>query len=84
MNSSLQPFTIAQLLGFLERLDAGQISYTLTSVRPDAVMVRIDVPGERWEVEFMSDGWLDVEIFRSIGGVQDESVLERLFDEFST
>jgi len=46
-------------------------------------MIQISVPGERWEVEFMSEGWLEVEVFRSIGGVQDETALDRLFEEFS-
>ena len=83
MKREEQPFTIPQLMDFLERLSAARIHYALTAVRPDAIMVKISVPGERWEVEFMRGGWLEIEVFRSIGGVQDETVLDRLFEQFS-
>lgn len=72
------------LLDFLAQLDAAAIRYTLASFRDDALMVRVSVPGERWEVEFMRDGSIEVEVFRSDGHVvDDDSALERLFKEFS-
>jgi hypothetical protein len=67
---------------FLNRLDAVHISYNLNRVR-DALMVEIDVPGERWEVEFMDDGGVEVEIFRSDGVLKDEAVLDVLFERFA-
>jgi hypothetical protein len=44
------------LLAFLLRLDAWSVAYHPTSVRPDAIMVQLAIPGERWEVELMADG----------------------------
>ncbi|MGI8683589.1 MAG: hypothetical protein ACR2MO_00540 [Acidimicrobiales bacterium] len=83
MSQGSQPFTVPEFLDFLERLTAARIHYTLDSVRSDAVMVRIAVPGERWEVEFLREGWMEVEVFRSSGGIQDSTALDRLFEEFS-
>jgi hypothetical protein len=57
------------LLAFLRRLDAAHIRYTLRRSRDDAVMVQVAVPGERWEIDFLEDGDIDVEVFRSAGGV---------------
>jgi len=45
-------------------------------------MVRVDVPSERWEVEFFADGHVEVELLRSGGphsGLQGEEALDRLF-----
>jgi len=60
----------SDLLAFLRRLEAARIHYTLRHSRDDAVMVEIAVPGERWEVDFLEDGDVDVEVFRSDGGVK--------------
>ena len=32
-------------------------------------MVRVTLPGERWEVEFFDDRQPEVEVFRSDGGI---------------
>jgi len=45
-------------------------------------MVIVTVPGQRWEVEFLEDGRVDVEKFVSDGTISDEGELRRLFDEF--
>ncbi len=60
----------SNLLGFLRRLEEARIPYTIRHSRDDAVMVEVVVPGERWEVDFLEDGDVDVEVFRSAGGVQ--------------
>ena len=59
----------SHLLAFLGRLSAARIPYTIRHSRPDAIMVRVVVPGERWEIDFLEDGDVDVEVFRSAGGV---------------
>ena len=41
-------------------------------------MAQINVPGERWEVEFLSDGTVDVEVFRSNGDIHDERMIDTL------
>ncbi|WBL15714.1 MULTISPECIES: hypothetical protein [Sutcliffiella] len=45
-------------------------------------MIEIVVPGQRWEVEFLGDGTIDVEKFISDEGYYDESELNVLFREF--
>lgn len=67
------------LTNFLDRLDNADIHYNLSSLRESAVMVAVSIPGERWEVEFMSDGEIEVEIFETDGDIHDESILDELF-----
>ena len=65
----------ARLLDYLNSLDAAHLSYTLKHTRPDSVMIDVSVPGWRWEVEFMSDGSVDVERYRSVAGVENDPAL---------
>ena len=73
----------ADLLSFLKRMDDAKIACTLRHSREDALMVRINVPGERWEVEFLQDGDVEVERFISDGDIQPASALDELFARFS-
>lgn len=68
-----------RLLDFLERLDSAKISYTMEHSRDDAVMVIAFAPGEYWEIEFLADGEIEIERYRSSGHIDDEAVLEELF-----
>ncbi len=70
--------SLQRLLAFLATLTEGSIQYSLTSVRSDALMVQVAVPGERWEIEFKADGSIEVEVFRSSGEIEDASALQRL------
>jgi hypothetical protein len=71
-----------RLLDFLNRLDRVRISYKLGHTRPDSVMIDISLPGWRWEVEFMVDGSIDIERYRSVAGVEnDPRLLEVLFED---
>jgi hypothetical protein len=70
---------LQKLLDFIVKLEEHGIFYALTSVRSDAIMVEIPVPGERWEVEFFPDGQVEVEIFRGGSEIMGEEALERLF-----
>jgi hypothetical protein len=77
---------LQKLLSFMKRLDASKIHYSLDRVREEAVMVRVDVPGERWEVEFFVNGQIEVEVFSSGGphnGIEGEESLDRLFETFT-
>lgn len=74
---------LSKLTNFLDRLDGADIHYTITSVREGAVMVGVTVPGERWEVEFMSDGDVEVEVFKSDGEILDYSSIGDLFQRSS-
>ncbi|MEZ5166356.1 MAG: hypothetical protein R2695_07640 [Acidimicrobiales bacterium] len=74
---------VADVLQFVGRLTVARISFSVRIVRDDALMVEAHVPGERWEVEFMADGTVEVERFSSTGEIGDYSLLEELFEEFS-
>jgi hypothetical protein len=75
-----------ELLAFLRRLDDAKIHYELRQSREEAIMVCINVPGERWEVEFVDYGdevHIEVERFKSNGHMDDESALDELFAKYS-
>lgn len=72
---------LSELTDLLDRLDAAEIQYTLSSVSEGSIVVGIDVPGEHWKVEFMDDGDIDVEIYKGDGQVFDYSIIEDLFEE---
>lgn len=72
-----------ELLGFLSRLKAAKIHYRLDDYREEAISVEVYVPGEHWEVDFLADGGIDVERYRSNGEISDASMLELLFAEYS-
>ena len=71
-----------RLLDFLNKLEENHIYYRLNKVR-DAILVEIAVPGERWEVEFLRNGDIEVEKFSSDGEIKSASELDVLFDSFS-
>jgi hypothetical protein len=68
-----------KLLAFLDRLDQAKVPYTLKKHLEDAVSVVARAPGEYWEIDFLSDGEVYVERFRSDGRIHDEAALEELF-----
>jgi hypothetical protein len=68
-----------RLLAFLERLDQAKVRYTMRHSREDALMVVVYAPGQYWEVEFLEDGDVEIERYRSNGHIDNESVLEELF-----
>jgi len=70
---------LSKVTKFVDRLDGADLHYTLTSVREGAIMVGVTVPGERWEVEFMADGDVEIERFKSDGEIHDYSIIEDLF-----
>jgi hypothetical protein len=61
--------SLRDLEAFLTKLQATNTHFDLSSVREGALMVKIILPGERWEVEFFADREPEVEIFRSGGQV---------------
>jgi len=68
---------------FLQNLEQQGLSYTLAHQRDEAIMVIVAVPGERWEVEFLSDGSVEVEKFISNGGITGEESLDELLSRYS-
>lgn len=71
-----------RLLDFLTRLEDTGIFYRLSKPCPDAIMVEVAVPGERWEVEFSTDD-IRIEKFISGGTLYSEDEIEVLFRDFS-
>ncbi|MDB5357706.1 MAG: hypothetical protein JWN24_4159 [Phycisphaerales bacterium] len=74
----------ASLMSFLNDLRDAHISCRLSHNRDDAIAVEVAVPGERWEIEFLEDGTVEVEVFRSNGTIHDASVLSKLIEKHSS
>ncbi len=72
-----------KLLAFLERLDKAHIPYRIAHQRDEAVSVVAFAPGAYWEIDFLADGGVDVERYRSRGEIEGESALEELFDAWA-
>jgi hypothetical protein len=71
----------ANLISFLNDLRDAKIAYRLEHNRDDAISVEVAVPGERWEVDFLDDGSVEVEIFKSDGTIHDASSLTDLIEK---
>lgn len=74
---------LKELIRFLNKLKENHIFYKLGKVRNEAIMVEVAVPGQRWEIEFMEDGTVEVEKFISNGEIYDSKELKFLFENFS-
>ncbi len=72
-----------KLTTFLKQLEEAHIHYTLACHREDAIMVLVTVPGERWEVEFLGDGSIEVERFLSNGEICGEEALRVLWTKYA-
>ena len=72
-----------KLTRFLKQLEQDKLHYTLASHRDDAIMVQVAVPGERWEIEFLGDGTIEVERFISNGEIGGEEVLPELLARYA-
>ena len=74
--------TIKFLVNFLEKLEERKIFYRLSKIR-DGILIEIVIPEQRWEVEFMVDGNIEIEKFTSDGIIYDGKELDMLFRDFS-
>jgi hypothetical protein len=72
-----------RLLSLLDRLDKAKIPYQMRHSRDDAIMIVAFAPGQYWEIDIMQDGEMEIERYRSDGVIDDESVLQDLFDLWS-
>ncbi len=68
---------------FLTDLEQRGISYSLAHNRDEAMMVIAAAPGERWEIEFLVDGSVEIERFISNGEINGEDALSELFSRYS-
>lgn len=70
---------MTSLLELLNKLSVAGIHNTVRHSRHDAVMVEIAVPGERWEIDFLVDGSVEVEVFKSTKVVScDPNLIEKM------
>jgi len=72
---------LEKLIDFLEELDNSKIYYKLNKIR-DSILVEVVVPDERWEIEFMRDGEIVIEKFKSDLNIYDEKELKNLLENF--
>ena len=70
--------SLERVTTFLKHLTEAHIHYTLAAHREEAIMVLVTVPGERWEIEFFSDGTVEVERFVSNGEITGPEALQEL------
>lgn len=75
--------TIGDMIRFLNKLEERSIYYQLNKIRNESILIEVAVPGQRWEIEFMEDGTVEIEKFISDGGFYSDKELEVLFAEFS-
>jgi len=74
--------TFHALVRFLDELDKRKIHYSLGKIR-DGILIEVAVPGQRWEIEFMLDGSVEIEKFISSGDIFGDEEIEMLFRDFS-
>ena len=70
--------SLQSTLDFMNTLRGAHIFFRVDCHRDEAIMVRVDVPGERWEVEFFANGEVEVERFVSSGRVSGGAEAQRL------
>ena len=71
-----------QLLSFIANISE-DVDYGLEVVRPDAVMVELATPGTRWEIQFMTNGAIEVEKFSSDGTTYRPDRVDDLINEIN-
>ncbi|MEX2212818.1 MAG: hypothetical protein WD768_01735 [Phycisphaeraceae bacterium] len=67
----------------LDRLARAKIHHVIRHDREGAVSIDVTVPGERWEIDVLEDGSVEVEVFKSDGEIHPQSKLKDLFTRFS-
>lgn len=69
-----------KFLSFLNQLEQKKINYQIAHHREEAVMITVSIVGERWEIEFLDNGDIEVEKFISNGEIEGEESLKELFE----
>jgi len=74
--------TFEDVYRLCQELDERRVPYVLNFVRPGALMLGVAIPGERWEIEFFSDGSIELERFTSAGVTADPTAPSKLLSFF--
>ncbi len=69
-----------KFLTFVNQLEQQNINYQIAHHRDEAVMITVSLVGERWEIEFLDNGNIEVEKFISNGEIAGEEVLKEIFE----
>jgi hypothetical protein len=64
---------------FVNRLELIKAPYRIRKIREQAILVEVLAPSEHWEIEFLEDGDIEIERYRSGGLIEDESALAQLW-----
>lgn len=72
---------LKELLRFVRELKQKNIFYRMSSYREDAICIEVSVPGEHWEIDFLSDGSVDVEVFKSKRKIYGFDKIDQLIKE---
>ncbi len=72
---------LAELLGFVERLEQARIHYSLSRSSTGQVAVEIAVPGERFTASFSADGRIQIQKYVSTGKIERAAALHALMGE---
>ncbi|QLP96869.1 MAG: hypothetical protein HZY79_04935 [Rhodoblastus sp.] len=76
---SASPSKLDRLWTLSQRLTAAGVQHETVVYREDAVSIVATPAGEYWEIDFLDDGGLDVEIYTSKGLEDDpHAAVERL------
>lgn len=67
----------------LTRLQRASIHHVVRHDREGAVSIDVVVPGERWEIDVLDDGSIEIEVFKSDGTIFGESKLKDMFARFT-
>jgi|APSaa5957512622_1039677.scaffolds.fasta_scaffold41081_2 hypothetical protein len=73
---------LKDVIAFLELLEEKKIVFELDKIR-DSICIVAYVPRQIWEIEYMSNGAIEIEKFISDGQIFDETEIDALFREFS-
>ena len=66
------------LLDLLDWLEENRIYYRLNKVNEN-ILVEVAIPGERWEIEVLRDGAIQIERFVSTGEIAGELTISHIF-----
>lgn len=83
MKQAIRQASLGRLAELLNDLDRERIGYRLRHDREESIAVDVALPGERWEIEFLVDGSIEIERFVSAGIIYDESLIPELFRRYA-
>jgi hypothetical protein len=66
------------LYKLFEELNEHHLYFTVDSYVPDSIIIKVDVPGEHWEIKYVASATVKVEMFKSTDGVLGEEKLTEL------